>query len=275
MALTEKELDDLKTKSTRYVAREWGVKEEDVRALRRKNKIPSPTPPVRTFTIPTFTIPKLLVTSDWHVPYHDEERVAEVVRVAEVEGIKVVLAVGDVIDLPTLSRFDPRDIDSNVGMELSTVGDVLDEFTSRGIQVIWSRGNHENRFFKALKHQVDMSDLIQLCGVDPTMVYGLEGEEVYVKSGDTTWLFTHQGEYSRVPLSVARRLVDKYRCNVGTAHNHQYAYGKALDGVHEVLELGGLFNTDKMAYLHRGGASTFPHQQQGFWIIEQGEVRKP
>lgn len=269
--MTKVEVSDkeLANETTRTLARRYSVPENDIRAAREGRGIPGPLPDVRTFPRPLIDLSGgAVVTSDWHVPYHRADAVAQVVRAAQDWAVKTLLIVGDFIDLPTLSRFDPRDIDSYVGMELGAAGDVLYSLLQRGLNVVWSRGNHENRFFRALKHQVDMKDLATLLvGDRVTGVATLDGEEFLGTHQSGTWLFTHPGEYSKVALSLPKALSDKFGYNVFCAHNHQFAVGYAVDGRHVVVESGGLFDKDKLAYLHRGGALKFPTQQNGFWVL--------
>lgn len=266
-------LDLLRVKSTREVAALSGETETFLRVLKASEGIVSPAPSVREFVTPHIQYDRVILTSDWHVPYHDPGMILDVIEYATTHDISTILALGDVIDLPTLSRFDPRDIDSHVGMELSAVGDVMYQFFTAGLQVKWYRGNHELRIFRAMKHQIVMSDLVRLCGAEGYNVRGHEEEDVVLESGGVRWLLTHPQEYSKMPLTVPKKLVAKYHMNVATAHGHHYAYG--VEGDYEMLELGGLFDPNKLAYLHRGGATTFPHQQQGFWVIDNGEVRMP
>ena len=260
----------LASKSTRELAQEFGVTENRVRDLRAAQGIETPAPAVRVFQPQVLAAPRLIVTSDWHIPYHKPGLVAEVLSAAREYAAEVV-CVGDMIDLPTISRFDARDIDSYVGMEISAVGDVLYEFVRHNIKVHWSRGNHELRFFRALKHQVSITDLIRMCVGDTDMVVGYENEDLWT-TGKDKWLLTHPSEYSKTPTAVARKLFVRYQCNILTAHNHHYGATIAPDGQHWLVESGGLFDPQKMAYLNRGGANSFPHQANGYWILLEGEL---
>ena len=268
-------VDLLKSMSTREVSRKTGLSEESLRAIRREQDIPAPPPEVRSFGIPHLLAKgrKVILTSDWHVPYHNQALVDEVLETAlALEAIVVV--AGDIIDLPALSRFEPRDIDSSVGMELSALGDVLEPFSHYKVEVHIMRGNHELRFFKALKHQVDILDFLKMVGVGSN-IYGYEDETLVLHVGGKQWLVTHPQDYSKIPLTIPRKLASKYGMSIASAHGHHYAYGIS-EGEQDLLEMGGLFDSSKLAYLNRGGASTFPHQQSGFWILgDYGEVMMP
>ena len=263
--------------TTRELSAKYHQTEGVIRRWRSSCGISAIAPAVRCFQRTTLTLGQgFLVTSDWHIPYHQPRLVAAVIAAAQTYGVSDVVVVGDFIDFPTISRFDARDIDSNVGMEISAAGDVLHELVDAGLTVHWSRGNHELRFFRALKHQVTIHDLIRMCGVDSESVKGYDTEDLWVSHQGQTWLFTHQQQYNKNPLTVARALHEKYgEINVGTAHNHLYAMGYAPNGKDQLLELGGLFDPAKMAYLNVGGATTYPQQQNGFWVIKHGKVIIP
>lgn len=258
--------------TTRQLAEMYDVPESLVRELRMQGGLDGPRPDVRTFTIPTLRLPSFIATSDWHIPYHDDVMVETLLDMAARHGVADLLIVGDFIDFPTLSRFDMRDIDSTVGVELSAAGDILYTLIKAGLTVHWTRGNHELRLFRALHHQVTARDLVKMTVGDTVQVHAYEGEDIFVQCGEERWFLTHPQTYNSVPLTVARKIYQKVTCNVATAHNHQYAFSYAPDGHHKLVELGGLFDPSKLAYLWRGGMSTLPMQQRGFWIVKEGRL---
>ena len=260
--------------STRELSRQFVQTEDVIRRWRSQAGIKAPATAVRDFEFPVINLDTFILTSDWHVPYHDIALVRDVIRCAVDNGIKDIVAAGDVIDFPTISRFDPRDVDSYVGMEFTAVGDVLYEFGEAGLQVHWTRGNHELRYFKALKHQVDIRDLVKSCIGDDDFITSYDVEEMVVLSGDDAWLITHPSDYSTVQLTVPKKLAEKYMMNVASAHSHMYAFGHSPSGL-ELLETGGLFDPNKLAYLWRGGATKFPKQVSGWWCIDEGKVVMP
>lgn len=262
------------TISTRELARRYNATEDVVRRWRSEAGIPAPIPRVRTFTRPQVNLDRAVLTSDWHVPYHSQVMVDAVIQEATQRGIQDVLLIGDGIDLPTISRFDARDIDSYVGMEMSAMGDVLYEFGRAGLRVHWSRGNHELRYFKALKHQVDIRDLVKATIGEVDWVVGYDVEELELHSAGETWLLSHPQDYSIIPLRMARTLSEKYSVHVAQGHSHMFSFGHSPSGK-QLVDTGGLFDPDKMAYLWRGGATKFPQQQPGFVIIENGVAVMP
>ena len=261
-------------KSTRELSRLYNQTEDVIRRWRSQEGIKAPGPATRTFTHPRVVIDRFIMTSDWHIPYHSDEKVKQVLQAAKDHGITDVVAAGDVIDLPTLSHYDPRDIDSYLGMEFTAVGDVLYQFGEAGLRLHWSRGNHELRYFRALKHQVDIKDLVKSCIGDAQFIESYNVEELIVVSGSEQWLITHPSEYSTIQLTIPRKLAEKYHMNIASAHGHMYAMGHSPGG-QKLLETGGLFDPEKIAYLWRGGATKFPLQQNGFWIIDNGKVVLP
>ena len=232
--------------------------------------------PTPTFTIPTVQLDRVALTSDWHIPYHNSYLVQRMLADLLTRGITNLVIAGDFIDFPTLSRFEPRDIHVTVAEELEKAKEVLTNLADSGFRVYWLRGNHELRYFRSLRHQVTMDNLVQAIGIDGTgWLHVYEGEELYVYSNGALWLVSHPQSYNAVPLTVARKLQQKFGVNVATGHNHQHAYAYAPDGQHKLIELGGLFDPTKLAYLWRGGMSVLPMQQTGYWILDNGKLVMP
>lgn len=258
-------------RSTGELAAHYGATVHEVRRWRHETGIPSPKLAIPEFSYPTIKAKRVIFASDVHVPAHDPEWVTRLKDAADKYQVPTVVLAGDVIDFPTLSKYDPRDIGWRLKDELEAAGDVLSDLAWHGLDVHWTMGNHEARYFRAQKWQITMSDLIRTCGVEG-LVTGYDGEELVVETDMGPWLVTHPGQYNREPARTAAELSAKRGMHVATGHSHQFGLRFAKDGNHLAIDLGGLFDPKGLAYLWRGGITTMPQQTRGFWVVTGGSV---
>lgn len=219
-----------------------------------------------------------MLTADWHIPLYDPAYVNEMIQRARSLGIKTLIVAGDFFNFDSLSSYDPKQSDADLLREyeegLAVMRVLADTFDT--IYYLW--GNHDARLHRALGFAMKFREAMK-------MVFGALGEELMKKmvftnldhmwvefdteKGTERWYVCHPKEYSRVPLSNARQLANKYNSNVITAHSHHAAIGYAHDGKKVAAEAGGLFDARKTEYLQR--STTFPTWQQGYgWFDAAG-----
>ena len=83
------------------------------------------------------------------------------------------------------------------------------------------------------------------------------------------WMFTHQAEYGRNQLSVAKRLVDVEFANTCCGHQHHLAVGKHPNGMVYLVDAGTLQDPRLPAYKN-SRQTTHPKWAIGFATIEHG-----
>lgn len=218
-----------------------------------------------------------MISGDIHVPLTNHKMVEEMFRKAEENDLSTIILAGDLFNFDSLGRFDPKQGDHTLAQELQIgrefVAALLDFFEYAYI----IKGNHEDRFMRALGYKLDFVQTMQLVlgdvylenqhklqvsNLDHMYLYGPEGQKYYVN---------HPKAYSRQPLATGRALASKHNCNIICGHAHHHAVGNDISGKYVVAELGGLFDIDKTAYLRE--ATTFPRQQNGLlWVDENGKL---
>lgn len=211
-----------------------------------------------------------VVTSDWHAPYHDLKLAENMLRVAEKQGIEQLAIVGDLFDAHSLSFFDPRDIEFSVRDEFATTVHILEKLFRHFKVVYWSGGNHEARFFRSVKFQLELPELGEYLSAKNEKLVTTERDVMLLESEGREYRLTHPRSYSQSSCAVAVKLAEKHDQNVMSAHGHFMGWRVSRNGKFLGIDLGGLFDTNKIVYLNVGGETTHPVWNGGFWIVRNG-----
>ena len=95
---------------------------------------------------------KVLVISDCHMPFHDEEALETALQHGKKSGCDTVLINGDFVDFYRVSDHlkDPRTVDFNDERELAVQGLEYIRYLFPDADIIYKEGNHEFRLFRYL-----------------------------------------------------------------------------------------------------------------------------
>jgi len=91
---------------------------------------------------------KMLIISDLHLPYHDEQAIRVALEKGKAEDVNIVILLGDVLDMYQMSQWvkDPKN--PNMATEIEICRRFLEmlrqEFPKA--EIIWKEGNHEERW---------------------------------------------------------------------------------------------------------------------------------
>lgn len=217
----------------------------------------------------------ICIASDAHIPYHDERLIAFMFEECIRRKVQAIVWLGDLLDMPHFSSYDEVDKTVRFQRDLQIVRVVLETADQLpGIQrQVWSMGNHEARYMRTLHWQVNLTHLAFQAGLTAL----IEADRLTVSDNpsltylDGTWLLTHPKSYGPTPLVVPGKLADRFNVNVVSAHAHHYGMGVSPMGSYTVVETGGLFNPKLHEYIQHQ-VTTHRAWQQGFWIIENGQV---
>lgn len=270
--------------SNRAIARRFGVDESTVRrALASIDYVRGFVPEEEgeleerfniTLDKPLEHTGDIMLTADWHIPLYDPAYVNQMLATARRESLGTLCIAGDFFNFDALSQYDPKQSEAGLERELNegvAVMRVLLE-TFDTIYFLW--GNHDARMHRALGFAIQFREAMRV-------MFGSLGEEAVDRivftnldhmwiegHGAYPWYVCHPKSYSRVPLAGSRALSAKVDANVACAHSHHCAVGYGVDGKRLAVELGGLFNKDKTAYLQR--STSFPNWQQGYGWLKDG-----
>lgn len=200
----------------------------------------------------------MLVTCDWHVPLYDSAMVNSVLRTAHKENIKKLVIGGDFFNGDSVSRYDDKQVAKEAGylaerkhaLEIFDV--LLDEFD----EIDLFEGNHDYRFVKLFGFQLNLDQVIK-----EVLLAGLSKEKLdklRISVLDYMYLdqhkvyrFSHQRNFSKVPLTVGYGFAGKYNMSIITAHSHHCAMGVAKDGINVIIEGGGLYDKNITEYIQK------------------------
>ena len=210
-----------------------------------------------------------MIVGDVHLPTTDYELAARMLKTARTIGIRQLAIIGDLMNMDAYSRFDniipPPPFQAEISAAVQLVGEWGDWFED----ILMVLGNHEHRL---LRHNVGrlnadwMGHILEAArGVLRLSPYS----QMVITSGGETWRATHQANYSRIPGRVGSLLAQKYQCNMITFHQHHVAKLRDTFNRYTVIDGGGLFDDNKMAYVKLTD-NTSPVMARGFTVLING-----
>lgn len=223
----------------------------------------------------TLTDEDVMVTADWHIPVYNPWLVNDMINRSRTMGIKTLIIAGDLWNFDALSAYDPKQESAGLARENDEVKNVMRTLTKTfdKIKIVW--GNHDARGHKALGFKMKFAQAMwTFLGYEESFLETIEIsnlDHLYVDFTDAEvrrWRVCHPAQYSRVPLATPRAMAAKYGTNVICAHAHHAAIGHGVDGNSVAVEIGGLFDAAKTAYLQR--STTFPLWQPGYGWFKDG-----
>jgi len=196
----------------------------------------------------------VVLTCDWHIPYHSEAWVEKMIAGAEMFGARRLYIVGDYTDQHGLSKFldaTSEDLHATIATVRAMFNKLLHHFDA----IYWLQGNHDVRIAKALANRLQLDSLYELfvpkdnpkhrCIHFSTYPYA------YLKYGDSEydkWLIIHPKEYRKVALSAANDLATVHLASVYNTHGHTVGNGRHRSGRFAIVDGGGMFDATKVEY---------------------------
>ena len=212
-----------------------------------------------------------LVCSDWHIPFQDRGLVKQMLGVAKKYKIKQLIIPGDFWDCDgykNTEKFVNLTYMETFQDEKVEVRNQLEQLTNYfGDKIYFCRGNHEKRWLKFNKGMVGIDELFAILRSPVNYHVTLDDYIVLYQNG-VKWYICHPDNYSPVSLSIASKISDKFQCNVFMAHGHIMSQGFDRTGQYEIVDGGGMFDSDQIEYLRR--TTTFPSVRSGFYVLKDG-----
>lgn len=212
----------------------------------------------------------IIVCSDWHIPYNNHKWVNKLYKTAKENGIRDIAIIGDFWDCDYFSPFAKTEAEVRFDEEIVFVREELKRLTKNFDNVYFTMGNHELRWQRwsgghlNLKHLYSLTRIID--GYEVT-----ELDHMVLSVGKEKWRLSHPTDFSRIPLRKASTYASKYLMNIANAHGHYCANGWDISREFRLVDLGGLFDKDKIPYLSR--TSSYPLIDNGFLLFKDGKSR--
>jgi predicted phosphodiesterase len=228
-----------------------------------------------------FSSNNIALTSDWHIPFHDEVMVERLFDSAREHGTKDIAIVGDFFDCDNVSKFNSiteADQTNKITFkgECKKVGNVLKRVLNVFDHVYICRGNHEKRWSDLNGGAVGVKQLFELAlpGIEDGKWHDritiTSDDHMYLNQDGRRWLLCHPKNFRITPLSVARELAGKYLSDVFMAHGHGFCQGRDRSGNFTCLDGGGLFERAALEYTRE--TSCHPMTCSGYYILKEGKV---
>jgi hypothetical protein len=211
-----------------------------------------------------------MVINDLHIPacnWAFADRMLDVAITHLPRPRKVIIA-GDLINGDALSRWQDLVLCTPLADELDYARQFLSHLAGTFDEIYVTRGNHENRLLLSMEGQLHAPQFWRLFSDNRRTHFSIYGYLV-VESGGKTWRISHQRNYSRLPLSVARRMAEKYKANMICAHQHHSAQGRDPSNTYALIDSGGLHDSELMGYVMLDD-STAPCMANGFVLLRDG-----
>lgn len=129
-------------------------------------------------------------------------------------------------------------------------------------------GNHEVRKLKHDRGEGDINDIMAV--VSPHgKVKATVRDKCTVNTSQGKYSVIHGASYRKIPLSTANELAQKFHSHIILHHEHHAAVGMDIYDRYFIVNNGGLFDIDKMAYVQLQ-TSARAGMSQGFTMVKGG-----
>lgn len=214
----------------------------------------------------TLPLDNYILSCDYHSPYHSELWVNRLLAIASRFKIKKSIIIGDLFDMNFAKKWH-SDVPSSLDEEITQVEPVmraLDYFD----EITLVTGNHELRISRLTDARIQAKHLYREFGKEvwDRKFRVTEYDKLWI--GDK-WLLVHPQSYSQISPAVARRLAEKYHCNILNSHGHLVGMSYDRSGEFLAIDLGGMFDTKKVEYINIK-TTTHPAWGNGFGMLRNG-----
>lgn len=209
-----------------------------------------------------------VVISDVQAPTTDLDMARLVVPVAELHGIRQLLINGDLLNLDWASTYPVLVQLPTASQELKAAAALLADWLFYFDRIVYLPGNHEDRFLKLHTGQMDMDHLMNLIAASDKLTVS-NFDHCTIDTPNGRWFVCHGTDYSVNQLWQANWYAQKYQAHVIMGHQHHLAIGYDRYKHYILVDNGGLFDVDKMAYV-KMRASKKAGMQTGFTALVDG-----
>lgn len=212
-----------------------------------------------------------VVVSDVHAPFTDYTFAEKPNEVGKHYGVKRLIIAGDLIDAGTQNNFRKKVRPPLLSLDLDMASRLMIYWSDWFEEIWFLPGNHDDWVLENEDGNIDINDMYHLLRGD-----SLRGkfivtpyDRITLNSSGDIWTIPHQAENNVTSLSVGEKLVNKYRTNVIVPHQHNHAWGYDRYGHNVIVDIGGLHDENKMAYMTLK-TSTRPKFDKSFAVIQDG-----
>lgn len=180
---------------------------------------------------------------------------------------RLILA-GDMLNADHFSDYPMITPLPSFAVELKAARVFLDNYLKVFDEIYIFLGNHDRRVQKATNNAIAPEDLLRMVSHDVRVQISHWGHCV-VNTPTGEWRILHGSEYSVNQLAVADQLAQKYQQHIIGHHQHHLAVGWSRFKQYVVIDNGGLFDQNSMAYTQLDDNKK-PRMANGFTMLKDG-----
>lgn len=211
-----------------------------------------------------------MVVGDVHAPCTDYDMAQLIPAISEkyLPECQGLIIAGDLINADAWSKYASVIALPSWQEEIAAARHLLKIWFETFDKIVWLMGNHEIRKLVHDGGQTTVQELkdaiLQSDKLDVTVL-----DRCFVDADNGKWLICHGGNYRQMQLSAASEYAQKYRAHVISHHEHHLAMGQSKYKWQTVVNNGGLFDPDKLAYV-KLKTTTSPNMARGFSMLRGG-----
>jgi hypothetical protein len=211
---------------------------------------------------------KVAVCADIHAPYHSELWVYRFLEVCRRKKIKTCVIGGDLFQFDEFSKHKSNNPKASFKKSMLSFKALMTAFMEVFDEIYISKGNHDDWLDIYTEGKITFDNFTEIMGEfnDEFKRKVIVSAYPYVEINNR-WRITHSKNYSIIKGSVANKLSTKYDKHICNAHGHFLSFGYSVNGKHYVIDLGGLFDRERMYYVMFSD-TTHPVWNNGFMTIE-------
>jgi hypothetical protein len=211
---------------------------------------------------------KIGVCADIHAPFHSELWVYRFLSVCKKKGIKTCVIGGDLFQFDEFSKHKANNPDASFIKSILSFKKIMEAFFKVFDVIYISQGNHDDWLSIYTEGKITNEDMLALLGdFNKTFKQKVVVTKYPYIVINGKWRVTHAKSYSVTKGGVANKLATKHDMHICNAHGHFLSFGFSVNGKHYVIDLGGLFDRQRMYYVMFSD-TTHPVWNNGFLTIE-------
>ena len=210
-----------------------------------------------------------MVVGDVHLPTTDYKLAGLMLDTARKIGIRKLAIVGDLLNVDAYSRYEAIIEPPPFQVEIKAAVRLVAGWAEWFDDILMVLGNHEERLLKYNSGRMNADWMGKIISSARGVLRVFPYSQIIIRSGGETWRATHQANYSKIPGRVGSLLAQKYQCNIITFHQHHITKQRDTFNRYTVIDGGGLFDDNKMAYVKLKD-NTSPVMARGFTVLMNG-----
>ena len=184
-------------------------------------------------------------------------------------GKRYCILAGDFVNADAFSGYESDQDETAFAAEVEAGRAFFDEYLTVFDRIFWLYGNHERRLGKRTKGAIKPLHLLRTMTWDKRVEVSHWGHCVVENERGHDWRISHARNYSINQLTVADQLALKYQQNIIQHHEHHCAKGWDRYGRYIVIDNGGLFDYEQMAYAVIDDSKS-AIMKNGFTLLRRG-----